>query len=792
MRKKAIFILSMLMISCLTLIGGIGNVSVDAATVLSSPQTYGLYTSDNLVSARDGKKYIIATKDEAVIKRSDGSRETTDESLVSIYRTDGTPQFNTWKDSNYAYNAGNIGTTPDDTTMYQMLGNSEIFFEGYTGGEIGAEWILSETIDIADYFALSFDVAYGFFGRLPNGPATGDTEGESWVYVYGTGKDGNTLVQSQKVTFGIDYYSTGVLEFSDDFSSISRIAVSVLYQSVTYQQDDRYILVTGFTVHSRENSATEKLLSANEMDMDFYNGLSISGAFGGTSQRVFWANGAYAGNFSITGENYCYGTQRISVGSFITLKLKNPIKASEYKYMDVELYASAAQAEGDWLAETSENYYISVLKGNATDLQTETIFKIKKYQWATCRIVLADFADENGYVNNLVFYYSDNDADRVVEEESKYAIHLGINDITLTNYAAKEMLVYYVESPTITESEVSMNLKTSYSFAYTDEPAEKLAEGIVVNGSSIATLITENKAKLTFDGNYIKLTVDKALFKMDDTDTIKVQNGTEVCGELAVKETEIFTYYATLDRFELETDVNAERKSQISLEQVEMGTVDEQYRTTGMEYAVTENSIFVTFPYTVCHNWKASKMLASMDEMALLTGSSEDYVYELAKQGVLKSCMDLLYLNGRSVRDWLRIDREAGLEGLIWVEFLGDGFNSGKALRVMAAKESNLKLGVGLDMSIEFKAGFVTPMNQYIAKDMYCSIAAADAVGGNSLFTISDETERDIVNADGNYKNNDEKTGCSGSIIESGAGIFIALTVSAVILIVKRKQGGCR
>ena len=198
----------------------------------------------------------------------------------------------------------------------------------------------------------------------------------------------------------------------------------------------------------------------------------------------------------------------------------------------------------------------------------------------------------------------------------------------------------------------------------------------------------------------------------------------------------------------------------------------------------------MTFQYAIGLNGNTGHMQVAMEDMTTWNGGSEDYVYELAKQGLIHSCMDLLIVNGKSVREWMKLDYAQGLGGLIRISYMGT-WNGGKTLRVMAADISNLQLGAGKDMSVELKAGFSTPMGKYVAKDVYCELSAEEAQEINTLFRIVDKTERPIVNAEGSYQAPVEETEAEGCASVTGGlpvVVIAMLAVCAVVIAKKNKE----
>lgn len=800
-RRKAILALALTM--CATVLAG-GSVFAASAQGADAAQSYMLYTSEKLAEKTGGKIFSIQTPDEAQILCVDGSGDgtTTDAGRkVASGGNNSGAYFCPNTDTDYAYNAGNIGTTPAGTNTYQTWGAAEVFFEQYPGPvQRGGEWLLDEPIDTAEFSSITVDVSY-ITANASTAPSGDDREGEVVLYALGEDENGARKVISQKASFGINYWSTGVLEL-DGLQTVTRIAVSVLWGTISQQQGSgAFVYLSRFAVHARAAEAEERVLTANNMDLDFFNGnnggRNAAASLSGMNTRVYHSDGGYAAMGGFDAGEYIYGTQRITVGNYVILQLKDPVHISDFRFLDLELLAYPQIADGPWQAETANNFYFDALRPDADDASSGTRFELSKRQWATCRIELADYADENGYVTKIALVYAANDSGREPAEEGNYSIQFGIHNAKFTSYEETEMIAYSIGAPQVSDSSVDFRIKTSVAFAYGDEPSDEFLAAVTLNGQTFAQLLQEGKLSVEFRGYFISVSADRSLFRMDDTDTVCLQAGKDVRGGvLKTKYDEEFVYYASLDRFELSPDEDAlDLRTEISLELVEMGTVDEVSTMYGNQN-VTENSIFVTFSHSMCLNGDNSHMQLPMEEMAQTANASEDYVFELARRGVIRSCMDLLYVNGKSVREWLAIDLAEGKEGLIRISFM-DEWNWGKTLRVMAANTSNLQLGAGKEMSIEFKAGFTTPMGKYIAEDMYAHIDAEDAVSVNSVFDLQDKATVEAgENAAGAVVDNQaaaqaEGKGCSAAV-SFAAGVPALVVTAAAVVACRKKEGGKR
>ena len=432
-RKMAMWLLVMTL--CLSLFtGGFAVVSAQEQTVQEEAKTYLLYTSETLAAAAGGKVFTQQTPEEAQIlcMDADGDGETSDPSrkVVSNAGNNGV-YFSKFTDSAYSFNAGNIGET-DSAAManYLNYGVSELFLEGFPGGvQRGGEWLLADAVDVAAYGSISYDIKLYYPGQV-----TGDTDGESVIYALGTDADGARKVVSKKISFGANLWSTGVLEL-DGLQTVTRIAISVLWGSIDQPINGSQIHIARIAVHARpQSSSGEIALNANDMALDFYNGANSIVAFSSSSgARVYHSDGAYAAMGGFDASEFIYGTQRISVGKYVVLRLKDPVKVSDYKYLDIELLAYPQVADGAWQAETAGTFYFDAVRADAPVAGQDIRFELEKQTWTTCRIELADFADENGYAQTIALVYGGNDSGRDPAEEGNYSIQFGIHNASLNN-----------------------------------------------------------------------------------------------------------------------------------------------------------------------------------------------------------------------------------------------------------------------------------------------------------------------------------------------------------------------
>ena len=606
MRKKWIAFLSavMLMTSAVA-VSSLDKSATQTVSATETPKTYGLYTSQTLADATGGKVFASTTTSDALIYCMDGDGDGLNQTGRKVACVDHYYAKST--DTAYAYNAANIGETPSGTSVYQTYGYSEVFYQGHSGGnQRGGEWVLADTVDTESYGAISVDIGY-----KSTNPLNGDVEGETVVYVYGLDKDGEKVVASKKVPFGVNYWTTGIVEFSEEMVSVSRIAVSMLWNTVTNQNvsgSNTYAYLRGFTVHARAEVTDEVLLSANDMDVTFYNGNNMASALtSGKTTRVFHNNTGYSAMGGFTdgindgAKEYIHGTQRISVGSYMTLQLRDPINVLDYKYLDVELFAYPQGAEGAYLKEEATEFTYTVLKATATDISQGTQYTLTAKEWKVCRINLSDFADADGYVKKIIFYYSGNNSGRADSEESSYTIQFAAHDMLLTNKEidySNVKLIRHQKGIDNTESKLSITLNSDIVLKY------KLVLDTSVYGSPIATFSFDNEETVidTFvkeSENVYLFTFDKitaqymgASFDMKITANCKSLNNTRVT--VAEKtDYSVKTYLETLLASDAETlgigEAKFAKMQTLVVDLLNYGAAAQVYTDTDVENLVNED-----------------------------------------------------------------------------------------------------------------------------------------------------------------------------------------------------------
>ena len=785
MKKIILKMLTAVMVACCAMgiftLNGNANVTANAVTP-SAEGSYAFYESETLVTALNGKSFSWLDADEAVITHNDK-------------KIRGSLDFNTRSDSTFYENAGSLGTTPSGTTWHQVYGYPEVYVSGIPSAiTTGFECLFSEVIDVKTSAILTYEI-----GIQPqdNDPTKfrGDTKPLS-AHVYLYGSDGTEMKQTfvKTVPFGIGFFTTAILDLSQiDLDSVTRMAIAVdftafdkadasLGQVNLGSAADMFVLAN-VNAHAKTAPTAEKTFSANENSVYFFNGGCLAGVLeDSTIRKVYRTNGAqvWFGVGGIPNSDYKYSTPRIRVGNYVVMNFREPISVEDYKFLDAKMMIWPQGEDPtlpNILKETATDFTVTALKSTAVDVNDGYQIHFARNTWQTCRIPLEKFADEDGYVTKIIFHYTDNDAyGHQSSDQSRYNVNFTMYNATLTNYEETELVITYITAPT-KDSEAgtySFKLKSTIEFAHGEEMSESFQSAIKINGETLKDLIAEGKASVTLSSYFVKLTVDQDVLKLDNTDSVEIAKDAVVRGKLKTLDKEKFIYCSDLRRFELVPDRAAfdSMETGIGIEVVELGSPNAfDFFDAGQ---MPCNSIWTSFNGTattlglgVAHQ--------SLEQLASTSGNTDIYNYHLAKLGVFESVMDYVYVNGKSIREWMIIDREAGREGYIRVIFMGFGFNTGKSFVIQAATGSALELGMDRDMSIEFKKGFTTSMGQRFQHDIKYEIFAKDAVGVNSLFSATANNYPVTVDKE----EITEEKGCGGNICTV---IPAALTIIAIFI----------
>lgn len=447
MRKKWFTALCCVMAA--GLIGAIGafitpktDVKAEETTSGAAAVSYTYYSNATVRDLMGGKGLTWVTKSaDSLIKRQNNDILTSDGYGHTIKA-----------DTAYNENAG-ITIGVNGTTWYQTYGYPELNFCGCPGGaEMGFEGIPEEKIEVAKTPIFSVELGYqpkSYNGINDNYAAyhVDKKPFSAYLYAYGTDENGAAKQVSKEIKFGMGYFTTAIFDLSGSgLKYVERFAVSSAWtdlfnfindkggKTAGYQYPDFYFANIKFG--TAETAATETKFTADDNGVYFYNGGCLSGDLNSLDDvsytKIYRAQIGYDG---IAQGGYAYSTQRIFAGQYATLVFRNPVKASDYKYLDTSIIAWPQGAEDPFLAEMSKEFTFKALRYDAATVDGENCVtvnanykKIKNF-----RIPLADYADDNGYVTKIVFYYAGTEAERTAEEAKKYSINMAFRDFTLTN-----------------------------------------------------------------------------------------------------------------------------------------------------------------------------------------------------------------------------------------------------------------------------------------------------------------------------------------------------------------------
>ncbi len=793
---------SMLLACVCALCVGIGTrmVAQPVSAEEETPTSYGLYTSEVLAQYRSGKTMSLITGQENSKIEVDTSGAVNGGTAISSNHStcNATIRSDTDYDPSNKFGAPNGGKV----TWNLTYGLSEFAQVGYPG-PVWRYWEfeLTDAIDTAIYDMLTVEIGVQ---EVNNDGVSADKSIEARLLVYGS--NGTSDVTAAPVTFyfGADFFTQGRVDLTaTGLTNIKRIAIGVNYATYdnTFYASNDYILFGGWKVHAKQAVAEEVSLTANEQGYAYHTGGCMNGVITAKAHSVYYTNGnlGYAQFSGFSDKNECvYGTERMYAGKYVLLTFSRPVKVSEYKYFYLEILPYAQIADGDWLKEDATKFYFDVLPYDATDdtAATERL-TANRQSWTTCRISLTELADNEGYVSRLILKYAATNKSGE-RDETKYSIQFGSHDGLLSNDAnePQETYVASIEKPVVGENEISLTLNLAENVEIGESLSESMKTGIAFNGKTLSELETAEKLSVLVSENTITLNILKSEFLLNGKDTLTVAKDTVVKEnidetQLKLIYDETFTYDHILNRFELARDMTdvASSVTQVSIECVETGGEWES-----AENGKVYNQVVVTFSYYV-----ARRSFRPIDVESDTT-ATEKLNFERYRYGIVDSVMDYMYINGKSVREWMQLDAINGNPDEINIRYMGGDFNRGKCLYIRATAASSLNLGADdEDMTLELKKGYTTPMLREIGKDLLYSIDSSLRTEKNKYFSIvaselpeiSPEVEVEEYNpvaADGS-SGNGAGSGCAANLgVATVLPTMLALAASGFVK-AKRKGG---
>lgn len=447
MRKK------LLISMCSATLGIFGLATASAFGVFAQPVTaeaeptsYALYQKgaayDNNHSGH--KTFTWVADADAVIPVNDGDE-------VASYVSDGTVS------NGASTNVMNTHSDGTGTTWYAQYGQPEYYYAGLPGGAYrGYELTLNESITVSDYDLFTFDVLMNVNGATSADAATqlaqqqaqlrGDAKDfPVWVYLYGSNGTENVSVMAKKSFYGIDFYTTVSVDLAESgLTDVQRIAICTHYANGWNKTPNLdggdYFTLTNFNVVKQQAAAPLKTLSVNDnayLTDNSNSGILVS-VLDGYSSASMTRGALPYGKDPVPNSDYKYQTGRITTGRYVTLLFEQPIYAPDYKYADIRMMIWPQGAEGNYLNETATSFTLKGMKYATASLDDAIdTFELKRATWTECRIELAKYADEDGYISRISFAYVDNDENGHAEgtTQSQYSINIVTHDIDLVGYA---------------------------------------------------------------------------------------------------------------------------------------------------------------------------------------------------------------------------------------------------------------------------------------------------------------------------------------------------------------------
>lgn len=756
--------------------------------------SFGLYVKEELAIETAGKTYKWSTLGESKVLNKEGKK------------VNKINQMDTRSDNNYRFNVRECNSK--DNAYYVAFGFPEINLVNYEEDTTkGCEMVFSEAVKVKNFNTFTFEIGMRLADDAKDERRGGNKDFKCQVYAYGSNGKEKVSVLVKEVAYGLDFFTTGIVELEKTgLVNIERIAFELPFDSTNTKgypeltNMDKVILAD-FKFNDGIEKKPELLLKANNLDTLFYNGGLMSGVLEGKAPTsIFWTNGASAafGLSPVDNTEYKYMTTRISTGTYMVYMLKEPVNIKDYHNLTLKLLAwpQGADAKQGYLKETATEYTYTILPYNAEKSTGGIDVTLSGRAWTDCKIPLKQFVDEDGYVSKFIILYSGNNAEgHTVKDQSKYTINFALYDSVLDNIDQTEMLFTYIEKPEIEKSKVSFRLKSTAMFGAGEHLTKSLAQSISVNGKTIQSLLNENKAKVKLNGYFLEIELDRSEFKLDDTDCIEIKKGATVKkydsgAILTTTDNEKFIYNATLGRFEVDVNWESVEKSSTRavIEQVEIA--DNAESVFGEE-TLKMSSIWIHFKDGAKKNYDTFSVHLDLQDFAKSSGCSELLTYHYAQNGVFASAMDKMVINGKSLREWMLEDTQAGNAGMIRVEYLPFSISQGKILRIVVSEKSSLKIGVGVEQSIAFEQGFTNPSLQQLSDDTYYEISASDAVANAKFINVSTKEEK-LQNVEFEINQNNESDWLNKlgkAALVSGATLVVAGTVIAFCIFRKKRKG---
>ena len=277
-----------------------------------------------------------------------------------------------------------------------------------------------------------------------------------------------------------------------------------------------------------------------------------------------------------------------------------------------------------------------------------------------------------------------------------------------------ELLAYWISAPVFAEGYVSFAIRFSVQSAGIANYDFSVTEKILVGEESLKALLARDSASgAALNGYTLTLRLPDSC--LSDGTVVTVESGFALPTGATMSGDQRFTYDQAFEEFFVGSDAQA---------------IEGAAKPTGISgiiratdgVAAGTNQLFVQFTTPSSHKYLPFVQMSPENLYqtygAVGVSMSELYAYELSLYGVRESVWDLLYLDGKSLREWALTDKDKTGEWkrFIDVYYVGTIFND-YYMQIVIGRASSAVMDWTTEHTITFKAGFVTPELGVIDRD---------------------------------------------------------------------------
>lgn len=277
-----------------------------------------------------------------------------------------------------------------------------------------------------------------------------------------------------------------------------------------------------------------------------------------------------------------------------------------------------------------------------------------------------------------------------------------------------ELLAYWISAPVFAEGYVSFAIRFSVQSAGIANYDFSMTEKILVGEESLKALLARDSASgAALNGYTLTLRLPDSC--LSDGTVVTVESGFALPNGATMSGDQRFTYDQAFEEFFVGSDAQA---------------IESAAKPTGISgiiratdgVAAGTNQLFVQFTTPSSHKYLPFVQMSPENLYqtygAVGVSMSELYAYELSLYGVRESVWDLLYLDGKSLREWALTDKDKAGEWkrFIDVYYVGTIFND-YYMQIVIGRASSAVMDWTKEHTITFKAGFVTPELGVIDRD---------------------------------------------------------------------------